>query len=91
MNTNHGSGYRIINLGSDRPIRLDELVASIGEALGVKVKKEDKDDPAGDVKITWADLGRANKELAYMPKVELEKKLGLFVDSLKSSKYGPNK
>jgi UDP-glucuronate 4-epimerase len=60
-------GYRIWNIGSDRPIRLDEMVAAVGRAVGQEPIIDRKDVPPGDVERTCADLTRARAELGYEP------------------------
>lgn len=60
-------GYRIWNLGSDRPVRLDELISQISEVTGLTPRIEREDPPPGDVERTWADLTRSGAELGYAP------------------------
>lgn len=82
LNNNPGAGYRIINLGSDRPIRLDALVQAVGKAVGADIIKDEHPVPAGDVKMTWADLGLAEKQLDYKPSMQLGAGLRRFVSWL---------
>ncbi|MGP1273172.1 MAG: NAD-dependent epimerase/dehydratase family protein [Phycisphaerales bacterium] len=58
-------GYRIWNLGGDHPMRLDELIAAIGETVGREPIVERRPMQPGDVERTWADLGRSKAELGY--------------------------
>jgi UDP-glucuronate 4-epimerase len=60
-------GYRVWNLGSDRPIRLDEMIAAVGRTLGREPQIRAKPMQPGDVDRTWADLARASRELGYRP------------------------
>jgi UDP-glucuronate 4-epimerase len=62
-----GFGFRVWNLGSDRPVRLDELIGQIAQVAGVRPRVERADPPPGDVERTWADLTRARAELGYAP------------------------
>ncbi len=62
-------GYRVWNLGSDKPVRLDALIAQIGEVTGIEPRVERGEAPAGDVEITWADVSRSRAELGYAPKM----------------------
>ncbi|VAX39073.1 dTDP-glucose 4,6-dehydratase [hydrothermal vent metagenome] len=71
-----GFGYRVWNLGSDKPVRLDALIAQIGEVTGIEPRVEREDAPAGDVEITWADVSRSRAELGYSPTMERIKGLG---------------
>lgn len=63
-------GHRVWNLGSDRPVRVDELIAQIGEVTGIVPVVERGETPAGDVERTWADLSRSRAELGYAPKTD---------------------
>jgi len=76
-------GLRTFNLGSDSPIRLDRLVAAIEKVLGRKAKLKRLPAPVGDVRRTWAHLGRSRKVLGYRPRTRLEDGLEKFVDWLK--------
>ncbi|MEM9661498.1 MAG: GDP-mannose 4,6-dehydratase [Planctomycetota bacterium] len=58
-------GYRIWNLGGDHPMRLDDLIAAIGETVGKQPNVERKPMQPGDVERTWADLTRSKAELGY--------------------------
>jgi UDP-glucuronate 4-epimerase len=64
-------GYRIWNLGSDRPVRLDALIAEIAAVAGATPQIQRGDPPPGDVERTWADLTRSRTELGYAPRVSL--------------------
>lgn len=58
-------GYRIWNLGSDRPVRLDAMIDAIGRTVGKAPVIDRKPNQPGDVERTWADLTRAKAELDY--------------------------
>ncbi len=81
-------GYHIYNLGESRPVRLDHLIAEIEKALGKKAVIERFSVPPGDVKVTYADVTKAIKELGYEPKTELNIGLKAFVDWLRTDKSG---
>lgn len=80
-----GGGYRIYNLGEAQPYRLDELIGELEKALGKKARIERMDVPAGDVKQTWADISKAQKELGYQPGMSLPDGLKVFVQWLRMS------
>src|SRR5690606_26464073 len=67
--------YRVFNLGSDRPVRLDTLVEQLAATLGLEPQIERLPEQVGDVPRTWADLTRSRTELGYAPQVSLEKGL----------------
>ncbi|MAY74605.1 MAG: epimerase [Phycisphaerae bacterium] len=68
-------GYRIWNLGSDHPVRLDEMIAAIAGVLGVEPKIDRQPAPPGDVRRTWCDLTRSRAELGYDPATPFEEGL----------------
>lgn len=68
-------GYRVWNLGSDRPVRLDEMIAAIGRTLGVEPRVRRLPVQPGDVERTWADLARAGAELGYRPRTPFDEGL----------------
>jgi UDP-glucuronate 4-epimerase len=65
-------GYRIWNLGSDRPLRLDEMIATIGRVVGKEPLIRRMPVQPGDVERTWADLTRSRAELGYAPRTKFE-------------------
>ena len=65
-------GYRIWNLGSDRPVRLDDLIGMIGSVVGREPTIDRRPVPPGDVVRTCADLTRSRAELGYEPRTPLE-------------------
>ena len=71
-------GFEIINLGNGSPVRLDRLIAGLGEAMGKQPLVQEMPDQPGDVPLTFADVGKADKLLGYAPKTGIEKGLGLF-------------
>lgn len=64
-------GYRVWNLGSDRPVTLRELVETIGGVVGREPVIDRRPMQPGDVPRTWADLTRAGEELSYRPTTAL--------------------
>ena len=67
----HCEGYEIYNLGESRPVRLDELIRKIEEALGKKAVIDRLPMQPGDVYQTYADITKAQKKLGYNPKTEI--------------------
>jgi UDP-glucuronate 4-epimerase len=64
-------GFAVLNLGGGRPIRLDALVALIGEVTGRSLRVERLGTQRGDVPLTFADLRAAKAALGYAPRVGL--------------------
>lgn len=58
-------GFRVWNLGSDRPVRLDAMIEAIGTTVGRAPIIDRRPVQPGDVDRTWADLTRAKAELGY--------------------------
>ena len=79
IDQNPGCGFRIINLGSDRPVRLDALVDALEKALGKEARIDRLPVPQGDVRRTWADLTLARDLLGYQPRTPLEDGLKQFI------------
>jgi nucleoside-diphosphate-sugar epimerase len=65
-------GYEVINLGSDRPAKLGEVIALIGKELGQAPRIERQPSHPADVPATWADIGKARRLLDWRPNVALE-------------------
>ena len=78
-------GYEIYNLGESQPVRLDELIKAIEQALGKKAKINRLPVPPGDVKQTYADVSKAISRLGYNPKVGLKEGLIEFVKWFRKS------
>ncbi len=76
-------GYNIYNLGESRPITVNELIAQLEKALGKKATREQLPLQPGDVERTYADVGKAVRELGYEPKTEIEDGLARFVGWLR--------
>lgn len=82
------SGYRIYNLGESRTVTLTELIAALEKALGRKATIERMPEVPGDVKVTYADVARARKELGYAPSFPLEEGLRRFAEWLRAGGAG---
>ena len=68
-------GYEIMNLGSDRPVRLSELIRQIAMRLDCEPKINFQAAHAADVPATWADITKAGELLAWRPLTSLEQGL----------------
>jgi UDP-glucuronate 4-epimerase len=80
-------GSRPFNIGGGGRVRLDRLIALIGEALGLAPRIERAPMQAGDVVLTAADLSRSAAELAYRPRVGIDEGIRKFVTWYKGT-YG---
>lgn len=66
------TGYETINLGSDRPIILNNLIAVIESAVGRCARVEYERRHPADPSLTWAKIGRAREHLGWSPEVGIE-------------------
>lgn len=74
------AGFRIYNLGESRPVVLRDMIQIIAEALGKKAIIEAEPQPAGDVKMTYADISRARAELGYNPETDFADGIAKFIE-----------
>ena len=78
------SGYEVVNLGNDRTITLNELVALLEDTLGVKATIERHPDQPGDVPQTWASMARATSLLGELPRTPFPEGLRRFAEWLRA-------
>jgi len=67
--------YDIINLGNNKPVKLQQLVNTIFEVLEKEPNVNYLPMQPGDVDITYADISKANKLLGYNPQTTLKEGL----------------
>ena len=65
-------GYEIVNLGSDRPTLVSDVIAMIEACLEKKASIRRTAPHSTDVRATWAHIGRAKELLDWEPKVSLK-------------------
>lgn len=65
-------GYRVINLGGGRPVRICSLISMIERIAGRQARVEALPRPAADVDSTWADISEAERLLSWRPEVALQ-------------------
>ncbi len=66
------TGYEILNLGSDHPVKLMDVIKLIEENLGKKAKMEFLPRHPADVTATWAHIEKAKSLLDWKPKTSIE-------------------
>jgi UDP-glucuronate 4-epimerase len=64
--------YQIINLGSNQPHELNEVISLIEKELGKKAVIEYREFCKTDVKGTWANIKKAGEMLGWQPHTYLE-------------------
>ena len=83
-----GSSYEIINIGGDRTIELNELIALIEKLLGKSASINRLPIQKGDVPLTHADISKARELLGYEPKVSIEKGLSMYINWFERNRNG---
>lgn len=77
---NNDGVFETVNLGNNRPVRLQELIQIIGKALNVEPIIVQMPMQEGDVDITYADISKAKQLFGYEPKVGINEGIGRFVE-----------
>jgi len=75
--------FEIINIGNNQPVKLSKLISTIENTLGKKAIIEQQPMQPGDVDITFANIGKAQKLLGYQPTTSIEEGLKEFVSWIK--------
>jgi nucleoside-diphosphate-sugar epimerase len=78
-------GYEIINLGGNKPYRLNESIKLMEEYIVREAKFNYKEFHKADMKATWADIEKAKKLLIWEPKVGFEEGMKRTVDWTKDN------
>ncbi|MFQ5441293.1 MAG: NAD-dependent epimerase/dehydratase family protein [Thermodesulfobacteriota bacterium] len=74
------SVYEIINLGGSRTVEVKRLIAVIEENLGKKAEIDELPPMPGDVPITYADTGKAERLLGFTASVRIEEGVRRYVE-----------
>ncbi len=72
--------YKLYNIGNSAPIQLLGFIKTIENKLGIVAKKKMLPMQAGDVKQTWADVNRLEKDYDYKPNVSIDKGVEAFIN-----------
>ena len=65
-------GYEIINLGGNKPYRLNESIKLMEKYIEREAKCNYKEFYKADTKATWVDIDKAKELLNWQPQVSLE-------------------
>ncbi len=76
--------YEILNLGNSYPIKLNEMISTIGEALNKEPIIEKLPMQPGDVERTYADISKAKELIGYEPKTSFKEGIEKFVDFMRN-------
>jgi UDP-glucuronate 4-epimerase len=72
--------YKLINIGNNEPIELMVFISAIEKAAGKQAKKNYLPMQAGDVPVTFADIGTLQEQVGFKPKINIEFGMQKFVD-----------
>jgi len=75
-------GYEIFNLGSARIISLNELIGTLEEVTERTARVNRLSDQPGDVRLTHADISKAQLMLGYQPATTLHQGLNNMMEAL---------
>lgn len=79
LNRQHGAG-QVINVGTAKSTRINELADLLIEFSGQTHLKPVRIEPRkGDIRHSYADIGKAEKMLGYKPKITLKKGLRMLL------------
>jgi len=73
-------GYEIVNLGSDKPAVLSDIIRFCEDVIGEKAKIHYEPMHAADVKATWANVEKAKRLLGWEPTVHYEQGIRNLID-----------
>lgn len=76
---NNTGVYTTVNLGNNKPVKLNELVDIIYAAMGKAKNLVYEAMQAGDVDVTYADITKAGKLLNYKPATGLAEGIKKFI------------
>ncbi len=77
--------YEIFNLGSSKPVVLNDMIALIEEYVGKPIKRTTLPDQPGDVPRTFADSSKAEQELGFKQSVAFKDGLRDFVNWMRKN------
>ncbi|KXK03912.1 MAG: NAD-dependent epimerase/dehydratase [Acidobacteria bacterium OLB17] len=81
-----GSMHEVFNLGESETTELLRLIELLEAALGKKAIIDRQPPQPGDVPITFADVSKARRLLAYDPRTKIEDGIPKFVEWFRSEK-----
>ncbi|GAC1632762.1 MAG: GDP-mannose 4,6-dehydratase [Nevskia sp.] len=73
-----GNDYEIFNLGNNRTIGLLEMIGKLEAVLNVKANIDWQPWQPGEMRRTWADIGKAQQLLGYQPATDFDTGLARF-------------
>ena len=77
-----GSRFELCNLGHNRTVDMMQMIAAIETAIGRKAVIDWQDWQPGEMRRTWANIGKAGQLLGYAPSTEFAEGLKAFASWL---------
>ncbi len=71
--------FEVVNLGESQCIALNGLIGLLEQAIGEKAIIDRQPEQPGDLPLTHADIGKAQRLLDYQPETSIETGIGHFV------------
>lgn len=78
--------FAIFNLGGSHAVTLSELIQEIEQVMGRQAEILERPPQPGDVPFTFADIGKAGRELGYRPRVPIRDGIRRYVEWYHSRK-----
>ena len=72
-------GYQIVNLGSNVPVMLLDVIQLVENLVGKKANIDFRPRHSTDRLSTWADISKAEQMLSWRPEVSIEQGLAHLV------------
>lgn len=88
MDRDKGARYEVYNLGNSGTVTLNELIGAIEQVLGRKALIEPMPEQPGDVPQTFADVGKAARDLGFRPSTPLHEGLRAFLSWYRAAARG---
>jgi len=73
------SGFHVWNLGGSHPVTLDEMIARLARGLSKEAILDRQPPQPGDVRRTYADIARAQRDLDWRPEVGFDEGIDRFL------------
>jgi UDP-glucuronate 4-epimerase len=80
------SRFEVINLGNSHPVLLRDMIATIEKVVGRPAIIDRQPEQPGDVPLTYADIGKAERMLGYRPATSLEEGIRQMVEWLREAR-----
>lgn len=84
--TNSQAPFKIYNIGNNNPVTLRRFISAIENACKKKANENLLPMQAGDVPITYADIGDLKNDIDFQPATSIEDGISSFVNWYKSFK-----